>query len=53
MNYSVNATWIKGTVGWLLANATGKFTYMQHTNYTVWYFENGEDATAFKLRFGL
>lgn len=53
MNYSVNATWIQGTVGWLIANTTGKFTFTTQREYTTWYFENGEDATLFRLKFGL
>lgn len=53
MIYTVNAPWVEGTMSWLLANTTGKFSFGHAKDCTVWYFENGEDATAFRLRFGL
>ncbi len=53
MNYFVRAEWKEGTVGWLIKNTKGKFSYSVERNYTVWLFELGEDAVAFKLKFGI
>lgn len=54
MIYTVKANWVKGTIGWLIANATGGYRWTTSKDeMNVWHFENSEDAVAFKLKFGI
>ncbi len=53
MTSEVKALWKIGILGWILANATGNFTYSRQKNdYLMWRFENPEDAVIFRLKFG-
>ena len=52
-NFEVRAIHAVGTVGWLVANTTGQYGWYPWQKSTVFWFEKGEDAVAFKLRFGL
>ncbi len=44
-----------GTIGWLVANVTGKYgwTPTSDSSIMIWWFENSEDAVAFRLKFGV
>ncbi len=53
LSYSVKAVWVKGIVGWCIANSAGRFTWTQSEHFVVWYFEHGQDAVAFRLVYGL